>query len=191
MTADQIKAKLKEIAPNVAFTVELTPDPNYRWDGDGPDPYDNGFTPNDVDVKATMIVKGEPVSGSSSMGGHYTNDKPDSDLGGYLPQMLKEAADELAKELPGNPDLAAVSVFLTQEMRERYNRQREEIKFTAYVLSFYGPDSDLYPMGATESMVREATAILIDRGDDVAFDSIDREKVRDIMIDKFKLVFPK
>jgi len=63
-------------------------------------------------------------------------------------------------------------------------------KFVSYVMDFYGPEG-IYPMGATIAQVSEATQILIKRGDDVAFDSFDREKVRDIMIEKFGLVFPK
>jgi hypothetical protein len=62
--------------------------------------------------------------------------------------------------------------------------------FADYVLSFYGPDG-IYPMNATKEQIIWATAILIASGADVAFDSVDREKVRDIMIDKFGLVFPK
>ena len=58
-----------------------------------------------------------------------------------------------------------------------------------YVYSFYGPFG-IYPMGATEGQIAEATAYLIERGDDVVYDSIDREKVRDIMIERFGLVFP-
>lgn len=195
MTADQLQAKLKELAPNVAFDVQLTPDHDFRWDGDGPDPEDDGYTAHDVEIAALAVHQGNMLSGESSMGGHYVNpDKPDPDLGGYLPQMLQEAGETLAQQLPDNDpkrdELRKVYDFLKQEMRDRYDRQRQEIEFIDYVLSFYGTGSDLYPMGATESMVREATRILIDRGDDVAFDSVDREKVRDIMIEKFGLVFP-
>lgn len=63
--------------------------------------------------------------------------------------------------------------------------------FIDYVYGFYGPKSDLYPMGATKKMIGEALDILIARGDDVAFDSFDREKIRDIMIERNGLVFPK
>ncbi len=62
--------------------------------------------------------------------------------------------------------------------------------FIAYVHSFYGATSDLYPMGATLKQIAEATQVLIDRGDDVEFDSIDREKVREILIEKFGLKWP-
>ena len=64
-------------------------------------------------------------------------------------------------------------------------------KFIIYVDSFYGPDG-LYPMGATVSQICEAISILLNEvGTNVAFDSIDRERVRDIMIEKFGLIFPK
>jgi len=70
------------------------------------------------------------------------------------------------------------------------NRIAEIVKkcteFVVYVHEFYGPDG-VYPMNATIGQISEATQILLKRGDDVAFDSIDREKVRDIMIEKFGL----
>lgn len=58
-----------------------------------------------------------------------------------------------------------------------------------YVSSFYGPGG-LYAMGATPERIAEATKVLVERGDDVAYDSVDREKVRDILIERFGLVFP-
>ena len=64
-------------------------------------------------------------------------------------------------------------------------------KFTQYVLSFYGSDSDLYPeYGFTAAQVELATEILKRRrveqnaeflGDDC--DSWDRESVRDIILE--------
>lgn len=69
--------------------------------------------------------------------------------------------------------------------------------FLAYVESFYGADG-LYPMGATKEHIADAMNILVERhGTDenvpgsVSWDSWDRERVRDIMIEKFNLVFPK
>lgn len=68
--------------------------------------------------------------------------------------------------------------------------------FLEYVESFYGKDG-VYPMGATKEHIADATNTLLERhGTDenvsgsVAFDSWDRERVRDIMIAKFGLVFP-
>lgn len=63
-------------------------------------------------------------------------------------------------------------------------------EFIDYVYEFYGPDSDLYPMGATKEQIQEALNILITREKVVHYDSISREQIRDIMIERFGLVFP-
>jgi hypothetical protein len=65
-------------------------------------------------------------------------------------------------------------------------------EFIIYCGEFYGPNSDLYPMGATPEIISKATTILLRRfgTNNVDFDSLDRERVRDIMIEKFGLVFP-
>ena len=68
-------------------------------------------------------------------------------------------------------------------------------EFVDNVYEFYGPDSDLYPMGATKAQISEGIDILLQKAKDdpemsVVFDSLDRERVRDIMIDKFGLVWP-
>ncbi len=63
-------------------------------------------------------------------------------------------------------------------------------EFVKYVLSFYGP-TGIYPMKATPEQVHEAISIMVERfGANVCYDSVDRERVRDIMIEKFGLVFP-
>ena len=61
-------------------------------------------------------------------------------------------------------------------------------QFLRYVAEFYGPKG-IYDMNAKEKQIREATNQLINSGQDVAFDSIDREKVRDILIKKFNLAW--
>jgi hypothetical protein len=61
--------------------------------------------------------------------------------------------------------------------------------FYHYVLSFYG-ENGIYNMGATLDMVMEATKTYINSSDEFYGDSFDREHVRDIMIDKYKLQFP-
>jgi hypothetical protein len=62
--------------------------------------------------------------------------------------------------------------------------------FIGYVMSFYGPDG-LYPMGANRTVVRKATNDVIRickiKGQSFCGDSIDREFVRDLLIDKYKL----
>ena len=66
----------------------------------------------------------------------------------------------------------------------------EMTEFYDYVLSFYGPDG-IYPMGANLTLVRKATQDLIRilkiKGQEFCGDSIDRELVRDLLIDKYKL----
>jgi hypothetical protein len=68
--------------------------------------------------------------------------------------------------------------------------------FLVYVQDFYGPGG-IYDMGATPTQIIEATKQYIDQvgtnpEDSLSFcgDSLDREKVRDIMINKFGLKFP-
>ena len=46
--------KLKEIAPNIAFTVGWEEDKHHVWDYEGPDPREEGFIPYDVDVSANQ-----------------------------------------------------------------------------------------------------------------------------------------
>ena len=65
--------------------------------------------------------------------------------------------------------------------------------FIDYVMGFYGPDG-IYPMGANRTVVRKATNDLIRiakiKEEEFCGDSYDREQVRDLLIAKYKLVFP-
>ena len=62
--------------------------------------------------------------------------------------------------------------------------------FLAYVESFYGnvPDA-IYPIGATPEMILEATRKCwnVHGIENFCGDSVDRERVRDIMIDDYGL----
>lgn len=62
-------------------------------------------------------------------------------------------------------------------------------KFASYVLSFYGAGG-IYDMKATRDQVLIATGVLLARNNSFEGDSVDREWVRDIMIEQFGLVFP-
>ena len=66
--------------------------------------------------------------------------------------------------------------------------------FIDYVIEFYGPDG-IYPMGANRTIARKATDDVIRickiKGQEFCGDSIDRELVRDLMIDKYKLQIAK
>lgn len=59
-------------------------------------------------------------------------------------------------------------------------------EFYSYVLDFYGPNG-IYDIGATEEEVKKATEIVKnDVGDDFEGDSVDREKVRDVILDQMR-----
>ncbi len=64
--------------------------------------------------------------------------------------------------------------------------------FIDYTLSFYGPNG-IYPMGANRTVVRKATNDVIRiaeiKGEKFCGDSIDRELVGDLLIDKYNLQF--
>lgn len=63
--------------------------------------------------------------------------------------------------------------------------------FLAYVGDFYA-DGGLYDMGATSRQIVDAFDIYARRVgyENLALDSVDREGVRDVMIEQFGLVFP-
>ena len=69
-------------------------------------------------------------------------------------------------------------------------------EFVDYVFDFYGAEDAIYPMGATKEQISVATLDYLDQCRDNADlwgygDSLDRERVRDILISKFNLSFPK
>jgi hypothetical protein len=65
-------------------------------------------------------------------------------------------------------------------------------RFHNYVLSFYGVDG-IHSMGATPKLVKQATAthlkILKLKGQKFEGDSFDRERVGELLLDKYKLSF--
>jgi hypothetical protein len=130
--AGGLYAELARLAPSVAFEAARTLDPLYQWDGDGPDPADDGFEPYDVDVTATAVVAGRKVAGTSSLGGSYHRPgEPLDDAHGYLPQMLLEAAEGLLDEYLDPSQTGTVRVhldaalaFLKREMTARHEAQR-------------------------------------------------------------------
>lgn len=133
MTATEIYARLKTLAPSVVFSAKAEVDYNFRWDGDGPDPVDEGYDAHDVEVTATAVTEGTLQTGTAYMCGHYRkDDEPLDDLGGYLPQMLEEAAMELVTLTPPDShlrrELTNALSFLKQEMQDRYDAQRAEIE---------------------------------------------------------------
>src|ERR1700721_1573741 len=91
---------LKLSRPDVVITVSRERDDNFSWDGDGPDPVNDGYYPYDVDVTARTIRNGEMIEGTASLGGsYYQDEEPIGEIHGYLPQKVDEAIEELDKEL--------------------------------------------------------------------------------------------
>ena len=69
------------------------------------------------------------------------------------------------------------------------------MSFTQYMLDFYGPDSEIYPeLGFNELQINIATAIykmrLDAKGEEFCGDSVDRENVRDIILEARQTVLP-
>ena len=69
------------------------------------------------------------------------------------------------------------------------------MSFTKYMMDFYGPDSEIYPeFGFNELQINIATAIykmrLDAKGEEFCGDSVDRENVRDIILEARQTVLP-
>ena len=96
----EIAARLAVLAPSIAFSVSREIDENYRWDGGGEDPCENGFDAYNVTVTASTILDGQIVEESAHLGGSYfLPDEPTGEIHGYLLQMLEEAAQDLCDTL--------------------------------------------------------------------------------------------
>jgi hypothetical protein len=147
---NEIGFKFKKIAPSAdrltdypggrhfrcTFSASRSRDNDFRWDGDGPDPEDEGLYPYDVTISAKAIVFGQVVEGEAFIGGHYMEeDEEIGNIGGYLPQLLEDAAQELKTlliPLVGEKDvwiglIDNVIACLKSEMRLRYQEQRAAI----------------------------------------------------------------
>ena len=141
-TSTAIMKKLREIAPSIHFEAEYSVDVHAKWDGDGPDPIDEGMNAYYVDVFARAVVGGKSLTGQSSLGGVYEfPNKHDPDIGGYLPQMLEEAVNDLRSILaltlvtderspnPVNPpsslfkECEKAQAFLKTTLHARYRQQ--------------------------------------------------------------------
>lgn len=67
--------------------------------------------------------------------------------------------------------------------------------FTEYMMAFYGPESELYPeLAFNETQINIATGIykmrLNAQGEEFCGDSVDRERVRDIILEARQSVLP-
>jgi len=88
---------LKKSNPEIVITVEWELDEYFEWDGDGPDPQDEGFSSYTVIVRAYRIAKGELETGAATLGGCYSKDagKDDPEISGYLDQLIEDSLKDL------------------------------------------------------------------------------------------------
>ena len=150
MTPKGILSALRRIAPDVLIETRWEVDPYFIWDGDGPDPVEQGYEPYDVDVSAIVVTEeNETILGHDTLGGGY--ERPgvgDPNIHGYFPQMLHTALDELHLELTGKKvsgsrkewdpretdveverrelatEVRAAVIFVQRSMGEIYNREQ-------------------------------------------------------------------
>lgn len=103
----QMIQELKTTRPDVAISVTRFED-YVTWDGDGPDPSDEGYTCYTHDVIACSVRDGILFKGESSLGGSWYRDYDTSEtaqeIGGYLPQMVDEALEELERALAAHEE---------------------------------------------------------------------------------------
>jgi len=105
-TPEGILSGLRKIAPHVVVQVGWEEDPSFTWDGDGPDPAEEGYVAHDVTVSAQAIVDGRTAEGNAYLGGVYEKPRTrDPAIHGYFPQMADEAFSDLYRTISGTgPD---------------------------------------------------------------------------------------
>lgn len=122
-TAPQVLAKLKKIAPHIAIKTVWSRDPHFRWDGDGPDPAEDGYLAYDVDVYARAIADGQVVEGRDSIGGSYS--KPgqfDPEVNGYFLGLLGRALHDLWEQLKDKDEELDLEINAAKDLIERAAR---------------------------------------------------------------------
>lgn len=125
----EIYETLAKVAPSIAFSASREHDPNFVWDGDGPDPEEEGFIPCDVDVCAQTICGGLLFEGHAYLGGSYfkSGERVD-DCHGYLLQMMEEALVDLISGIASNQQpflehYANAKAAIKKAMTEAYSAQ--------------------------------------------------------------------
>lgn len=124
---------MRDIAPHVRIEIIKELDPFFEWDGDSPDPALSGLVCYQVEIKAICITQGFMEEHSAYLGGCY--DKPGAycpDIHGYLPQLIDDALEGLAKLAPISADTSIATQIgcalshLKLIMRKSYEHQQKE-----------------------------------------------------------------
>tara|TARA_R110000868_G_scaffold231915_2_gene485366 strand:- start:913 stop:1209 length:297 start_codon:yes stop_codon:yes gene_type:complete len=81
--------------------------------------------------------------------------------------------------------------IMTVTIKRAETMVEKTMDFIDYVQDFYG-EGGIYDMGATFADIMVSTQILFAENpwDSICYDTVDREKVRDILIERFGYVFP-
>ncbi len=143
---------LRRVAPYLSVDVTWEPDYGEVWDGDGPDPREEGMVAHTVRVAVEIEDdEGEKFEGDDYLGGVWgVPGEEDPDVHGYFPGMLQQALQELYKNLtgktapktsrkfwdprgegPGSEEadqVAEAIKFATRSMHEIYERQRRRFR---------------------------------------------------------------
>ena len=98
-TKIELLEDLRIAHPDIAVSVSWEFDQYFTWDGDGPDPLDDGYEPHNVTVEASTIRNGEVITGYAYLGGCYADDEKCPEIHGYFPQMLEDALHELKTQV--------------------------------------------------------------------------------------------
>ena len=128
MKKPDYQLELQKLAPSVCFDVSWSHDEDARWPKDCGERGD--YMPYNTDVTAKAIVEGEEIEGGACMGGTWElPDAIDPEIGGFLPQMLEEAAADLMRfEMPMELErqVSAARLFLKAVLRKRWEDQQIE-----------------------------------------------------------------
>lgn len=88
--------KLKTEFPEIYIFTLWQHDPFYEWNGDGPNPQDEGCLPHNITVCAVKISNGEKLTGFAYLGGCYKlPDEENEEVDGYFEALAREAISNL------------------------------------------------------------------------------------------------
>jgi hypothetical protein len=131
MSEPSYMKRLRYIAPSIALSVSREIDEDEEWDGDGPDPQEEGYLPYCIEVTASTVIGGYLKEGFASLcSSYYQPDEPIGEAHGYLPQMVDEALSRLELPIREQPHLRAevkkARDYMKRLMRKLYDDQRKE-----------------------------------------------------------------